>query len=121
MEPDKTMPHEPEAERLVLGTIMTDRNALNEVRELLTPECFYDKLNREIYEAIISIDARGESPDMVTVANEMRKRMDVVDFFAISQIGSCYTNDIYQHAAILGQQPGKTVRHCLYPAVKKLA
>lgn len=101
MEPDKTMPHEPEAERLVLGTIMTERNALNEVRELLKPECFYDKLNREIYEAIISIDARGESPDMVTVANEMRKRMDVVDFFAISQIGSCYTNDIYQHAAIL--------------------
>lgn len=101
MEPNKTMPHEPQAERLVLGTIMTDRNALNEVRELLSPECFYDKLNREIYEAITAIDARGDSPDMVTVANEMRKRMDVVDFFAISQIGGCYTNDIYQHAAIL--------------------
>lgn len=100
-QPDKLLPSEPQAERLVLGTIMTDRNALNEVRELLSPECFYDKLNREIYEAITAIDARGDSPDMVTVANEMRKRMDVVDFLAISRIGSCYTNDIYQHAAIL--------------------
>ena len=100
-QPDKLLPNEPQAEKLVLGTIMTERNALNEVRELLAPECFYDKLNRELFEAILAIDARGESPDMVTVANEMRKRMDVVDFFAISQIGSCYTNDIYQHAAIL--------------------
>ena len=101
MEPDKLLPNEPQAEKLVLGTIMTERNALNEVRELLAPECFYDKFNRELFEAILAIDARGESPDIVTVANEMRKRMDVVDFFAISQIGSCYTNDIYQHAAIL--------------------
>ena len=45
MEPDKLLPNEPQAEKLVLGTIMTERNALNEVRELLAPECFYDKFN----------------------------------------------------------------------------
>lgn len=101
MEPDKLLPHEPQAERLVLGTIMTERNALNEVRDILSPECFYDKLNRAVYEAITAIDARGESPDLVTVANEMRKGSESVDFYTLSQIGSCYTNDIYQHAAIL--------------------
>ena len=66
------MPHDPEAERLVLGTIMTDRRALNEVRDLLTPECFYDPFNRAVFEAILAIDARGESPDMVMVSNEMK-------------------------------------------------
>ena len=101
MEPDKLLPSEPQAERLVLGTIMTERNALNEVRDILSPDCFYDKLNRAVYEAITAIDARGESPDLVTVANEMRKQSDTVDFYTLSQIGSCYTNDIYQHAAIL--------------------
>ena len=99
--PDKLLPHEPQAEKLVLGTIMTERNALNEVRDILLPECFYDKLNRAVYEAITAIDARGESPDLVTVANEMRKQSDTVDFYTLSQIGTCYTNDIYQHAAIL--------------------
>ena len=101
MEPDKLLPHEPQAEKLVLGTIMTERNALNEVRDILSPECFYDKLNRAVYEAITAIDARGESPDLVTVANEMRKQSDTVDFYTLSKISECYTNDIYQHAAIL--------------------
>ena len=77
-QPDKLLPHEPQAEKLVLGTIMTERNALNEVRDILSPECFYDKLHRAVYEAITAIDARGESPDLVTVANEMRKQSDTV-------------------------------------------
>ena len=100
-QPDKLLPSEPQAEKLVLGTIMTERNALNEVRDILSTECFYDKMNRAVYEAITAIDARGESPDLVTVANEMRKQSDTVDFYTLSQIGTCYTNDIYQHAAIL--------------------
>lgn len=98
---NKVVPHNIEAERLVLGTIMSDRYALNEVRDILTQDCFYDRFNREIYEAIIAIDSRGESPDMVTVANEMRKKDGNVDLFAISQIASCRTNDVYQHAAII--------------------
>ena len=100
-QPDKLLPSEPQAERLVLGTIMTERNALNEVRDILSPDCFYDKLHRAVYEAITAIDARGESPDLVTVANEMRKQSDTVDFYTLSKISGCYTNDIYQHAAIL--------------------
>ena len=30
-----------DAEKLVLGTIMTNRDALEEVREMLSKECFY--------------------------------------------------------------------------------
>lgn len=95
------MPSEPEAERIVLGSIMANRNALDEVRDLLSPDCFYTRLNREIYEAIAAIDARGDSPDIVTVANEMKRRSDTVDFLALSRIAECRTNDIRQHAAIL--------------------
>ena len=98
---NKVLPHDIEAEKLVLGTIMSDRNALNEVRDILTPDCFYDKYNREIYLAITQIDSRGESPDMIMVVNEMKKANVSVDPFIISQIGSCYTSDVYQHAAIL--------------------
>ena len=95
------MPHDPDAERLVLGTIMTDRRALNEVRDLLSPECFYDPFHRAVFEAVLAIDARGESPDMVMVSNEMKKRDGQADFLRIAQTGTCHTSDIYQHAALL--------------------
>lgn len=98
---NRVMPHDTDAEKVVLGTIMSDRNALNEVREILSPNCFYDNLNNQVYKAIIAIDSRGESPDLITVTNEMRKKNESVDLFAISQISSYYTNDIYQHAALL--------------------
>ena len=101
MEPDRPLPSEPNAERLVLGTIMTERRAIDEVRDLLTADCFYEPLNRRIFEAITAIDARGDSPDMVTVANEMRKGDEPVDFYELSVIAGCHTADIYQHAAIL--------------------
>lgn len=98
---DRTLPHEPAAERLVLGTIMANRRALDEVREILTPDCFYDAFNRDIFRAILDIDSKGESPDLVMVCNEMRKHDPGVDFFKITEIAGCYTDDIYQHAAIL--------------------
>ena len=98
---NRVMPHDTDAEKVVLGTIMSDRNALNEVREILSPNCFYDNLNNQVYKAIIAIDSRGESPDLITVTNEMRKKNESVDLFAISQISSYHTNDIYQHAALL--------------------
>lgn len=97
---NRVMPHDTDAEKVVLGTIMSDRNSLNEVRDILSSNCFYDSFNNQVYQAIIAIDARGESPDLITVTNEMRKNGSV-DLFAISQISSCHTNDIYQHAALL--------------------
>lgn len=101
METNKTMPHEPEAERIVLGAIMSNKNAMNEVRDLLTPDCFYDQFNKSIFQAIIAIESRGESPDMIMVANEMRKTDENVDLFKLSQFAGLYTTDLYQHASIL--------------------
>lgn len=95
------MPHDINAEMLVLGTVMTNRYALNEIRDILNKECFYDLFHKQVYEAITDIDARGDSPDIVMVANEMRKKENQIDFFKISQIASCYTGDIYTHAAFL--------------------
>lgn len=101
METKKIMPHEPEAERIVLGAIMSNKNAMNEVRDLLTPDCFYDPFNKSIFQAIIAIESRGESPDMIMVANEMRKTDENVDLFKLSQFAGLYTTDLYQHASIL--------------------
>ena len=96
----KEMPHDYEVEKLVLGTLMTERDALGEVRDLLTPDTFYGKLHRDIYCAILQVDARGERPDMITVMNELRKTQDFQPYdFAL--VAGCLTYDVRQHAALL--------------------
>ena len=96
----RLLPHNPEVERLVLGTLMTDRNALPEVNELLNPESFYDPFHQSIYRAICHIESQGNRADMLTVMNELRKGNDFnLDKFL--PIAQSYTFDLYQHAAIL--------------------
>ena len=97
---NKLTPHNLEAEKVVIGTIMTERNALSEVRDILSPECFYNPFHRSIYETILKIDGRGERPDLIAVVNEMMK-LGKVDMHNLSLISQCNTFDLYQHAALL--------------------
>lgn len=97
---NKPMPHSIEAERVVLGSIMTERNALSEIRDILTPECFYNSFHRSIYEAILEIDKRGDRPDLIAITNELMKKGEV-DVYQISVISTCHSFDVYQHAALL--------------------
>lgn len=98
---NRVMPQNLEAEKLVLGTLMTERNALNEVRELLTPETFYDKFHSQIYTAILEVTDKGNRPDMIAVKNQLDAdniEYRLIDFMSIA---GCNTFDLYQHAAIV--------------------
>lgn len=98
---NRVMPQNLEAEKLVLGTLMTERNALNEVRELLTPETFYDKFHSQIYTAILEVTDKGNRPDMIAVKNQLDAdgiKYQLIDFM---NIAGCNTFDVYQHAAIV--------------------
>ena len=46
----RQMPHSVEAEQAVLGSMLIDARCVPEVIELLKPEDFYLRQNREIYE-----------------------------------------------------------------------
>lgn len=97
---NRVMPHDTDAEKVILGTIMTERNALSEIRDILTPECFYNSFHRSIYEAILEIDKRGDRPDLIAITNELMKKGEV-DVYQISVISTCHSFDVYQHAALL--------------------
>ena len=101
MELSKPMPCCEEAEKVVLGTIMTDRNALAEVRELLTVEAFYFQKYREIYAACLKVADRGEETDIVTVMNQLRSEKSSVTPYEITSLSGCYSPSVYQHAAII--------------------
>ena len=54
------MPHSEEAEKLVLGTLLTEGNRLNDVRELLPLDAFYIDKHKDMYRAILSLADKGE-------------------------------------------------------------
>lgn len=90
-----------DAERIVLGTIITERNALEEVRELLSEESFYYPFHRQIYKAILQVASSGDRPDMITVKNRLVANGVKFDLVEYMKITSNCTFDLYQYAARL--------------------
>ncbi len=67
-------PHSLEAEQSVLGAMILSKEAINQAVELLHPEDFYKEANREIFEAIIELFNRNEPVDLITLAEELKRR-----------------------------------------------
>ena len=69
----RQMPHSPQAEQAVLGSMLIDANCVKDVMDQLRSEDFYLKQNREIFETIYSMFVYSKPIDGVTVAGEMEK------------------------------------------------
>lgn len=95
------MPQSPEAEKVVLGTMITESNILNEIRDILPADAFYITKNKEIYQCILDISDRGEHVDIITVVNECQKKKLDVTAFDIAQIQQNYSPIINDHVGIL--------------------
>jgi replicative DNA helicase len=60
-------------EEAVLGALMIDREAMNIVSDLLTPEAFYTPAHQAIYQAIMRLHDQQHPVDLLTVTEELRK------------------------------------------------
>ena len=98
---DKVLPSSEEAEKLVLATIMTEKNALSDVRELLSVEAFYCQKHREIYKAALKIADRGDFPDIIAVMNELQKNGSNITPFELTSISGNSTPYLQQNAALV--------------------
>ncbi len=71
MELQKIPPHDEDAEEAVIGSMLTDKDAVVAAIEVLKPEDFYRDDNKTIFEAESSIYAKGEPIDFITVKEEL--------------------------------------------------
>ena len=80
MELGKVPPHDIEAEQAIIGSMLTDRDAVISAIEVLKPDDFYREDNRTIYEAILNLYTRSEPIDIITVRSELESmgRLDNV-------------------------------------------
>lgn len=72
--PDKTVPHNIEAEEAVLGAILIDPEGIFRVLPFLKVEDFYLQKHRWIYEAVIRIHERRDPIDFVTLTSELEQQ-----------------------------------------------
>lgn len=71
MELGKVPPQDIEAEQAVIGSMLTDQDAVIASMEVLRPEDFYREDNKIIYEAISNIYNRAEPVDIITLKAEL--------------------------------------------------
>lgn len=72
MELGKIPPHDVEAEQAVIGSMLTDKDAISSAIEVLKPEDFYREDNKVIYEAILNLYNRAEPVDIITLKIELQ-------------------------------------------------
>lgn len=68
----KTPPHSIEAEQSVLGALMLDHRAWENVADRISTEDFYRNDHRVIFEAIIKLSNRNQPFDVLTIAESLK-------------------------------------------------
>ena len=71
MDIGKIPPNDIEAEQAVLGSMLTDKDAVIAAIEVLKPEDFYREDNKTIYTAVLSLYNRAEPVDIITLKSEL--------------------------------------------------
>ncbi len=105
----RPVPYNIDAEECVLASLMLDYERMVEISTFLQPSHFYREKHKWVYEALLALHQRGESADLVTVADELsrRKRLgDVGGGVALSKL------QLYLPTAIHVEHYAQIVHRC---------
>ena len=72
-------PQDVEMERALLGALLLNQSAMYEVADLVGVDSFYAGKHRVIYDAMISLYAKGEPIDVVTISGKLKERKQLTD------------------------------------------
>jgi replicative DNA helicase len=70
---ERVLPHNQEAEKALLGSILLDDGALNVVLETLVRDDFYSESHRLIFEKMLALFEKSHAIDLVTLSEELSK------------------------------------------------
>lgn len=90
-------PQDIEMERALLGALLINQNAMYEVADLIGVDSFYVGRHRTIFDSMLSLHAKGEPIDMVTLSSKLKERK------LLNEIGgSSYLSELVNAAASPG-------------------
>lgn len=70
---EQSMPFAEEAEAGIISAMFKDREVIQDVVQMVKESDFYKPENAILYKAILEIDEEGQSVDLVTMTNKLRK------------------------------------------------
>lgn len=71
---DLRVPHSPEAEQAVIGSMLIDPACIPDVLQRARPDDFYLEVNRDIFDTVSAMYVYGQTVDPVTVLDQLRVR-----------------------------------------------
>lgn len=108
-EPGKMPPQAIDLEEAVLGALMLEKEAVNDVIDVLSKESFYKEVHQKIYGAILTLFADSKPIDILTVTEQLRTNGElelVGGPYYISQLTNRVASaaNIEFHARIISQK-----------------
>jgi replicative DNA helicase len=85
---DRTLPHNLEAEKCVLGAILINNHAFNQAAEVIDAGDFFRDAHRRIFEKMVSLTDRSQPVDLVTLKDELVKTGELEDVGGPAYISS---------------------------------
>jgi replicative DNA helicase len=86
--PDRTLPHNLEAERSVLVAILLHNDAFNQAAEIIDSNDFFRDAHRRIFEKMILLSERRHAIDLVTLKEELGRTGEVDEVGGAAYIAS---------------------------------
>ncbi|MGH8232117.1 MAG: DnaB-like helicase N-terminal domain-containing protein, partial [Steroidobacteraceae bacterium] len=81
-------PHSIEAEQAVLGALMIDKTAWDQVADIVTAEDFYRADHRLIFESVGELAGAAQPADVVTVSEQLERRGRLTDAGGMAYLGT---------------------------------
>ena len=68
----RVLPHSPEAEQSVIGSMLLDRDAILTASEIITGEDFYTRQYGVLFNAMVDLFNEGQPVDLITLQNRLQ-------------------------------------------------
>ncbi len=121
---ERTLPHNLEAERSVLGAILLHNDAFNLAAEVIDATDFYRDAHRRIFDKMVKLVERGGAIDLVTLKEELGRSGDLDEVGGPAYItalvdGVPRSMNIEHYARIIKEKA--TLRNLIFSANKILS
>src|SRR5918911_467229 len=121
---ERTLPHNLEAERSVLGAILLHNDAFNLAAEVIDAGDFFRVAHRRIFDKMVTLVERGDAIDLVTLKEELNRAGDLDEVGGPAYItalvdGVPRSTNVEHYARIIKEKA--TLRNLIFSANKILA
>src|SRR4029453_16433055 len=84
----RTLPHNLEAERSVLGAVLIDNGMFNVVAAMMNSSAFFRDAHRRIFDRMVALSERSQPIDLVTLKEELERTGDLEEVGGPAYIAS---------------------------------